>query len=74
MGIPVVLDNPNVGAHMNDHHGINYTWKMKVPTYNNILRPWFGKALMGLWYLATGGGRWRNPSTTAAASSARAPT
>ncbi len=56
MGIPVVLDNPNVGAHMNDHHGINYTWKMKVPTYNNILRPWFGKALMGLWYLATGGG------------------
>jgi choline dehydrogenase len=38
--------------HMTDHHGINYTWKMKVPTYNNILRPWFGKALMGLWYLA----------------------
>jgi choline dehydrogenase len=34
-----------------DHQGINYTWKMKVPTYNNILRPW-GKALMGMWYLA----------------------
>ncbi len=56
MGLPVALDNPNVGNHMNDHHGINYTWKMKVPTYNNILRPWFGKALMGLWYLALGGG------------------
>jgi choline dehydrogenase len=56
MGIPVALDNPNVGDHYTDHHGINYTWKMKVPTYNNILRPWFGKGLMGLWYLATGGG------------------
>ena len=56
LGLPVVLSNPNVGQHYSDHHGINYTWKMKVPTYNNILRPWFGKALMGLWYLATGGG------------------
>lgn len=56
MGIPVAVQNANVGAHMTDHHGINYTWKMKVPTYNNILRPWFGKALMGLWYLALGGG------------------
>jgi len=55
-GLPVVLDNPNVGDHLNDHHGINYTWKMKVSTYNNILRPWFGKGMMGLWYLATGGG------------------
>ena len=55
-GLPVVLGNPNVGDHMNDHHGVNYTWKMKVSTYNNILRPWFGKGMMGLWYLATGGG------------------
>ncbi len=56
MGLPVTVDNPNVGAHYSDHHGINYTWAMKVPTYNNILRPWFGKALMGLWWLALGGG------------------
>ncbi len=56
MGLPVLRDNPNVGAHMNDHHGLNYTWRMKVPTYNNILRPAWGKALMGLWYLALGGG------------------
>ena len=55
-GLPVLLDNANVGDHMNDHHGINYTWRMKVSTYNNILRPWFGKGMMGLWYLATGGG------------------
>lgn len=55
-GIPVRHENANVGDHMSDHHGLNYTWKMKVSTYNNILRPWWGKALMGLWYLALGGG------------------
>jgi choline dehydrogenase len=55
-GIPVLRVNPNVGDHMSDHHGLNYTWRMKVSTYNNILRPWWGKALMGLWYLALGGG------------------
>ncbi len=56
LGIGVVRDNPNVGDHLNDHQGINYTWRMKVPTYNDILRPWWGKALMGAQYLLTGGG------------------
>jgi len=56
MGLPVAVANPNVGDHYTDHHGLNYTWRMKVPTYNNILRPWFGKAIVGLWYLALGGG------------------
>ena len=55
-GIGVALDQPNVGAHLNDHQGINYTYRMKVPTLNDILRPWWGKALVGLRYLATGGG------------------
>ena len=55
-GIPVLIDNPNVGDHYSDHHGINYTWRMNVPTYNNILRPAWGKMLMGLWYLLLGGG------------------
>ena len=56
LDLPVLVDNANVGDHMNDHHGINYTWKMRVSTYNSILRPWWGKGLMGLWYLALGGG------------------
>lgn len=56
MGLPVVLDNPHVGANLSDHQGINYTWRMKVPTYNDILRPWWGKALVGLQYLLTRGG------------------
>jgi len=56
LGVPVVLDNPNVGDHLNDHQGVNYTWKMKVPTYNGVLRPWWGKLLVGMQYVFTGGG------------------
>ncbi|MFZ1726832.1 MAG: GMC family oxidoreductase N-terminal domain-containing protein [Albidovulum sp.] len=55
-GLPVVVDNPNVGAHLNDHQGLNYTWRMKVPTYNDILRPWWGKMWVGMQYFLTGGG------------------
>ena len=44
LGIPVVSDNANVGANLQDHHvGINYTWKARVPTLNQLLRPWWGK-------------------------------
>ncbi len=56
LGIAPVLHNPNVGQHLNDHQGINYTWRMNVPTYNDILRPWWGKAWVGLRYLLAGQG------------------
>jgi len=56
LGLPVVLDNPNVGDHLSDHQGLNYTFAMKVPTYNDILRPWWGKALVGMQYLLLGRG------------------
>lgn len=55
-GIGVLFDQPNVGAHLSDHQGINYTYRMRVPTLNDILRPWWGKALVGLRYLLGGGG------------------
>ena len=55
-GVAVAVDNPNVGDHLSDHQGINYTWRMKVPTYNDILRPWWGKLFVGAQYLLTGGG------------------
>jgi choline dehydrogenase len=55
-GIAVRHANPNVGAHLQDHQGINYTWKAKVPTLNQILRPWWGKALVGMQYLLTRSG------------------
>ncbi len=56
LGIPVVLDNANVGDHLSDHQGLNYTWSMNVPTYNDELRPWWGKLRAGMQYFLTGSG------------------
>lgn len=56
LGIPVVADSPEVGQNLNDHQGINYTWAMKVPTYNDILRPWWGKLRVGIEYFLFGEG------------------
>ena len=56
LGIGVVHDNPNVGDHLNDHQGVNYTYRMTVPTYNDELRPWWGKLRAGLQYVLGGGG------------------
>ncbi len=56
LGIPVLRDNSNVGANLNDHQGLNYTYRMKVPTLNDELRPWWGKLKVGLQYLLTGTG------------------
>ena len=56
MGLSVRVDNPQVGRNLSDHQGINYTWSMKVPTYNDVLRPWWGKALAALQYVAGGRG------------------
>ncbi len=51
LSLPVVLDNAHVGANLQDHLGINYTWRAKTRTLNQILRPWWGKALVGSQYL-----------------------
>ena len=50
-GIAIVADNENVGRHMADHQGINYSWRAKAPTLNQRLRPWWGKLLAGMEYL-----------------------
>ncbi|MDE3079851.1 MAG: GMC family oxidoreductase N-terminal domain-containing protein [Paracoccaceae bacterium] len=55
-GLSVLVDNPNVGDHLSDHQGINYTWRMNVPTYNQLLRPWWGKLVAGMQYVLLGGG------------------
>jgi choline dehydrogenase len=55
-GIEVVLDAPMVGQNLNDHQGVNYTWRMTVPTYNDALRPWWGKLRAGMRYLLAGRG------------------
>ena len=55
-GIAVVADSPQVGRNLNDHQGINYTWRMTVPTYNDALRPWWGKLWAGVQYVLRGSG------------------
>jgi choline dehydrogenase len=56
LGIPVLRDNANVGDHLSDHQGINYTWAMNVPTYNDVLRPWWGKLRAGVEWALFGRG------------------
>ena len=51
LGIDVVVNNPNVGRHLQDHIGVNYTYQVNVPTMNDALRPWWGKLKFGLQYL-----------------------
>ena len=51
LGIPVAHANANVGANLQDHVGINYTFKGRTATLNQLLRPWWGKALVGAQYL-----------------------
>lgn len=55
-GIDVLLANQNVGRNLSDHQGINYTYRMNVPTLNDELRPWWGKLRHGLRYLLAGRG------------------
>jgi choline dehydrogenase len=55
-GIPPIVHNANVGRHMEDHLGLNYTWRMNAPTLNDVLRPWWGKLKTGLqWVLFRSG-------------------
>lgn len=52
-GIPVLVDNPNVGGNLQDHIGINYYFKATEPTLNDVLRPWYGKVRVALQYALT---------------------
>ena len=51
LGLDVLVDNQNVGRNLKDHQGINYTYRLNVPTMNDVLRPWWGKLRVGLQYL-----------------------
>lgn len=50
-GIGVLHANAHVGANLQDHQGINYTWRARNATLNQLLRPWWGKLLVGARYL-----------------------
>lgn len=51
LGIDVIHANENVGRNLEDHVGINYTFKGREATLNQILRPWWGKLLVGMQYV-----------------------
>jgi choline dehydrogenase len=51
IGVAPLRDSPAVGAHLQDHLGINYTYRARVPSLNQRLRPWWGKTLAGLDYV-----------------------
>jgi choline dehydrogenase len=50
-GIEVVHDQPNVGRHLQDHLCIDHTYKAKVKTLNDDLRPLIGKLRHGINYV-----------------------
>jgi choline dehydrogenase len=51
LGIEVLRDLPVVGEHLQDHVGINYTFRAHIPTLNQVLRPTWGKLRAGIDYL-----------------------
>lgn len=50
-GIEVRSDMPGVGRNLQDHVGIDYLYRARVPTLNNQLRPLTGKLWHGLNYV-----------------------
>lgn len=56
LGLPVVLDSPAVGRHLQDHLCIDYLYRSLVPTLNQQLRPWHGKLWAGLRYIVSRSG------------------
>jgi choline dehydrogenase len=58
-GIDVERDAPEVGRNLADHLGYDHLYRSRVPTLNQVLRPWHGKLRVGLDFLT----RRRGPLT-----------
>jgi choline dehydrogenase len=52
LNIPVIRNSPAVGKNLQDHYGMDHTYRSKLPTLNNQLHPMTGKLWAGLKYLA----------------------
>jgi choline dehydrogenase len=52
-GIPVLLDNANVGANLQDHLAVTYYYRSKVPTLNDELNSLWGQAKAAMRYVLT---------------------
>ena len=55
-GIPVVLAQEQVGANLQDHLAMSYSYRASEPTLNNVLGSFWGRLRVGLQYAATLGG------------------
>ena len=51
MNIKVVKDQAHVGRNLSDHMGVELIYGATVPTLNQLLRPLWGKAWVGLQFL-----------------------
>ena len=52
-GIETVLHRPAVGRNLQDHLGLDYLYRSRVPTLNQQLYPWWGKLAQGIRYVLT---------------------
>ena len=52
-GVKVVQALDGVGRHLQDHLAVDYLYRSKVPTLNNLLSPWYGKLWQGMRYVLT---------------------
>jgi choline dehydrogenase len=52
-GIPVLLDQEQVGANLQDHLAMSYYYRATEPTLNNVLSTWWGKLRVGLQYVTS---------------------
>ena len=56
LGIALVRESPAAGHFLQDHLGINYSYRSRIPTLNDELRSWTGKLRAGLNFLLRGRG------------------
>ncbi len=56
LGIPVRADLPAVGQNLMDHLGLDLTYQARVPSLNQVLRPFAGKVVVALQYLLSRSG------------------
>jgi len=52
-GIEIIHANDAVGAHLEDHVGINYYYRAKEPTLNAVLGTWAGRIAAGIQFVLT---------------------
>jgi choline dehydrogenase len=55
-GITSTVHNPAVGKNLQDHLGLDYLYRSRVPTLNQQLYPWWGKLAQGIRYILTRSG------------------